>query len=594
MPKPKTPETVRAAINVALVTPSRNANTNANTKGSAVAPTTTPSAASELRRDAAFVEAILEGTDKEDDDILAGLAPPPRKPTTATPTPRTTADDHLQLDQPQPDDTPGALCPVLFRQQDAVRVALLNRPAALNALSIDIVNLLAPQLHVWDCSAAVAVIVVSAVAKSRAFCAGGDVKAMLHAKSQKPAGLAAAMKFIESEYRLNHLIATLSKPYIAILNGIAMGGGIGISIHAPFRIATENTVFSMPETAIGLFPDVGSSFFLPRLDGELGTYLGLTCHRLKGLEVLMAGIATHYMPESRIPSLLEALTNIDTPAEIGEINRVIEKFSELPGDVAAWKSWSLGGEVERAINHCFSFDTMEEIIAALETNGSEWAHETLAELKAVSPTSLKVTLEQLRRGRTLDISSCFRMEYRMVQSFLQPPTDFFEGVTARLVEKRPAVFSPTFKDLSTISHNYITSRFFSPFSSTSTTSAQQPKQPKRAANSTLPSPHLDFVKPTTFFEYPHRTMSGFPTARDVERVISGTYRRGQHAMTLTRGADVVTTFLAKWGAVDPGLAGPDPGRLPKMVNIDFGRGVGKKGLKERVLSILEQREHQLK
>ncbi|KAJ1552559.1 hypothetical protein HK405_010859, partial [Cladochytrium tenue] len=176
--------------------------------------------------------------------------------------------------------------PVLARRVQNLRVFILNRPSALNALSTEMVQLMTPQLKAWDESDLCKVILLMAASGSRAFCAGGDVKdIVLKAKTRREEELAAALKFFEQEYQLNHLIGTLKKPFISLMDGITMGGGVGLSVHAPFRIVTENTVFAMPESVIGLFPDVGGSFFLPRLDGELGTYLGLTGHRLKSTEV---------------------------------------------------------------------------------------------------------------------------------------------------------------------------------------------------------------------------------------------------------------------------------------------------------------------
>ncbi|ORY42531.1 ClpP/crotonase [Rhizoclosmatium globosum] len=467
---------------------------------------------------------------------------------------------------------------VIVRREENLRLFLLNRPHALNALSTNMVNLMTPQLKAWDESDHAKVILLTSVEGCRSFCAGGDVKgSMMRARSQLPADLAIAMKFIESEYRLNHLIGTLSTPYISLMNGIAMGGGIGISVHAPFRIATENTLFAMPEASIGLFPDVGGSFFLPRLDGELGTYLGLTCHRLQGVEVFLAGIASHYMPAKRIPALLEALAGIETD-ELVEINRILEKFAE-PLKQDTWRHWSLGGEVANAINRTFKYDTVEEIIEALQNENSEWAKKTLVELEASSPTSLKATLRQLRLGRKLDFMGCFRMEYRMVQGFLQTP-DFFEGVTSRLIDKRQAKWSPSLSQLSSITTDEIESRFFAPLPSV--------KFP-HAINSSLPSQQLNFVKNLTFFEYPHRALSGLPTDRDVENVIAGRHRRGQQMMSLSKNQDVVNTFTSKWGGYDNTLIGSDAQRLPRNAVIDNGRGKGKKGLKEKVLSILERR-----
>lgn len=212
-------------------------------------------------------------------------------------------------------------------------------------------------------------------------------------ESPNPVEAAEALKFFELEYQLNHYIGILKKPFISIMNGITMGGGVGISVHAPFRIATEKTLFAMPETGIGLFPDVGGSFFLPRLDGELGTYLGLTGARIKGEEVFMAGIATHYIPSARLPTLLTRLTELETE-ELDVINNILEEFV-ADSDLEQWKTWSLGGEIGNAIDRCFKYDTLEEIVEALEKEGSEWANKTLDTLKEMSPTSLKVCFVEM-------------------------------------------------------------------------------------------------------------------------------------------------------------------------------------------------------
>eukprot|EP00158_Paraphelidium_tribonemae_P004703 Partr_v1_DN26920_c0_g3_i2_m7128 putative 3-hydroxyisobutyryl-CoA hydrolase len=228
---------------------------------------------------------------------------------------------------------------------------------------------------------------------------------------------------------------------VALMNGIVMGGGVGVSVHAPFRVATENTLFAMPETAIGLFPDVGGSFFLPRLDGQLGRYLALTGARLKGEEAFWAGIATHYVPADRMAALESRLQAMETE-NFQEISLAIEEFS---GDVS-YSRFSLGADsVKRdVINTCFAKDTVEDIMASLEAHGSDFALKTLETLRKMSPTSLKVTLKQLKRGKDLDILKCFMMEYRMATRALAALTtegkcaDFKEGVDALLISKTNA------------------------------------------------------------------------------------------------------------------------------------------------------------
>ncbi|KAJ3224293.1 hypothetical protein HDU81_008642 [Chytriomyces hyalinus] len=398
-----------------------------------------------------------------------------------------------------------AAAEVLTRRMQNMQVLLLNRPAALNALNHNMVKIMTPKLKLFDESDVTKTVLLTSVEGSRAFCAGGDIKALTQAESGAREDIAAAVGFMQNEYELNHLIGTANKPIIALINGIAMGGGIGLSVHAPFRIATEKSVFAMPETGIGLFPDVGGSFFLPRLDGELGTYLGLTGQRLKGMEVFMAGIATHFVPSDRLPALLDRLGALDV-SDVEVVNNAIEEYVAEPPSVADWKAWSLGGAVGDAINRCFAGKTLEEILEALDKEGTAWAKSTKDTIKSMSPTSLKVTLEQLRRGREQDFATCFRMEYRMVQESLQSH-DFFEGVKARLYEKREPVWNPSWEDLSApgLTLEDITKRFFT-------------KRSSLPESLSLISPRLNLHNNLSYFES-SPDFEWVPTDRDVSRVL---------------------------------------------------------------------------
>ncbi|KAG0202184.1 hypothetical protein BGX28_005206 [Mortierella sp. GBA30] len=315
---------------------------------------------------------------------------------------------------------------VLHRKHLSSRTFVLNRPKALNALNLSMVRNMTPQLQAWDASDLCKVIVIKG-SGDKAFCAGGDVRqvvelAMAGKKDE-------ALDFFAEEYKLNHMIATLKTPFVAILNGITMGGGVGLSVHAPFRIATEKTLFAMPETNIGLFPDVGGSFFLPRLDGETGTYLGLVGTRLKGIDTVYAGIATHYVPSERLAALEDRLSELETD-NYDVINMAIEDFVSEP---LHDHKYALSDDRD-AIDRCFRFNTIEEIVAALEKENTPFAEKTLKTLRAVSPTSLKVTLQQIREGAHLGIADCFRMEHQLARQFLQGH-DFPEGVRALLIEK---------------------------------------------------------------------------------------------------------------------------------------------------------------
>ncbi|KAF9923815.1 hypothetical protein FBU30_006127 [Linnemannia zychae] len=315
---------------------------------------------------------------------------------------------------------------VLHRKNLSSRTFILNRPKALNALNLSMVRNMTPQLQAWDASDLCKVIVIKG-AGEKAFCAGGDVRQVVElANAGKQND---ALDFFAEEYKLNHMIATLKTPFVAILDGITMGGGVGLSVHAPFRIATEKTVFAMPETNIGLFPDVGGSFFLPRLDGETGTYLGLVGTQLRGIDTVYAGIATHYVPSERLAALEDRLSELETDNH-DVINMAIEDFVSEP----LYDHKYALSEHRNAIDRCFRFNTVEEIVAALEKEGTPFAQKTLKTLRTVSPTSLKVTLQQIREGANLGIADCFRMEHQLARQFLHG-TDFPEGVRALLIEK---------------------------------------------------------------------------------------------------------------------------------------------------------------
>jgi enoyl-CoA hydratase/carnithine racemase len=248
--------------------------------------------------------------------------------------------------------------------QTSVPTLLLDRPQALNALNLDMVQALMQNVTQLERAHSANAILLQAAPGSRAFCAGGDVKSLVQAAiSGTPAGVAQAASFFTHEYRLNHKLGTLRKPLISILDGITMGGGVGLSVHGAFRVVTERTVFAMPETAIGFVPDVGGSFFLPRLEGEVGTYLGLTGARLKGQEVFLAGIGTHYIPSTRLPALYQQLQALEEPS-FAVVNRILDSFV---GDLAddAFDAWSLGGAVGAAIDACFSHNRISDILGAL-------------------------------------------------------------------------------------------------------------------------------------------------------------------------------------------------------------------------------------
>lgn len=335
---------------------------------------------------------------------------------------------------------------VLFNSLYGLRSIELNRPKKLNALNGSMIRKIAPRMLEWSKSDMANVIVMKG-AGEKAFCAGGDVAQLAQWNKSGPEGQERSKEYFAQEYQLDHLIATYNKPYIAFMDGITMGGGVGLSIHAPFRIATERTVFAMPETTIGFFPDVGASFFLPRMPGFVGTYLALTSSRLTGANVFYAGIATHYLHSTSLPRLESRLAELrfqdydDMDTRLAAINATIEEFvTGLPHD----EPILLGGELRKAIDRCFCHDSVDQILRALEEEKGatrKWAEETLATLHKRSPTAVHVTLRQMRIGAKWSIRDTFVREHAIASKFMASH-DFTEGVSALLIDKRPANWQP--------------------------------------------------------------------------------------------------------------------------------------------------------
>jgi enoyl-CoA hydratase/carnithine racemase len=293
---------------------------------------------------------------------------------------------------------------------------LLNRPKALNALDLPMIRAVADILEAWRDDPHVHAVVIQG-AGERAFCAGGDIRAM---RDGVVSGNRAAVdRFFQDEYALNLAIATYPKPFIALVDGICMGGGIGVSVHGAYRVATEHAMFAMPETAIGFFPDIGATYLLPRLPGALGTFLGLTGHRVTGADAVHAGLATHFVSRARLGELSAALAAKGVAA--------LGSFAEpLPG-------FSLAADLE-AIDHCFSADTVAGIVARLEAAEGAWAQAALQTMRSMSPSSLHWSLRALQRGRDLTLAQALEAEFRMTRTTTSHP-DFAEGVRAMVVDK---------------------------------------------------------------------------------------------------------------------------------------------------------------
>ncbi len=398
---------------------------------------------------------------------------------------------------------------VLFNNLYGLRTVELNRPDKLNALNASMIRKIFPRLVEWEKSDMANVIVMKG-AGNKSFCAGGDVAALALQNKEGPEGQKLSSEYFALEYKLDHYIATYKKPYVAFMDGFTMGGGVGLSFHAPFRIATERTVFAMPETTIGFFPDVGASFFLPRLAGSIGTYLALTSNRLKGANVFYSGIATHYLHSTSLPNLESRLAELrfkdyyTMEERLGIIEMTIEEYATgLPHD----EPIVLAGELRRAIDRCFNKSTVSGIIAALQLEqGStkDWAQETLAILHQRSPTSVHVALKQMQVGYAWSIAETFQREYQIAAKFMKHP-DFVEGVTARLISEENPKPTPKWQP-ATLEDINPSDRIVDSFFETSNE-----------------VPPLQLVNDRDYREYPYWSF-GVPTEKDVEEFINATAR----------------------------------------------------------------------
>jgi enoyl-CoA hydratase/carnithine racemase len=306
---------------------------------------------------------------------------------------------------------------ILAREGHAGTI-LMNRPKALNALDIAMIRDFAHALGQWRNDAAVKLVVLEG-AGGRAFCAGGDVRAV---RAAAVAGDRASVEaFFTEEYAVNEGIARFGKPWVSLIDGICMGGGIGLAIHNGPRVVSEHALLAMPETAIALFPDVGTSYVLPRLPGAIGNWLALTGARLAGADAVHAGLATHFVPRARLAELRAALVETGDAA-------AVETFAETPPEASF-------APHRAAIDRCFSQPSVLDMIAALEREGTDWAAEQVKILRRMSPTSLCVSLELLKRGAALDLRGCLDEELKLTRVVVHEHPDFREGVRSVLVDK---------------------------------------------------------------------------------------------------------------------------------------------------------------
>jgi enoyl-CoA hydratase len=334
-----------------------------------------------------------------------------------------------------PMSTPSILFEVLPGPHGSIGLITLNRPNQLNALNEEMCLTLSTHLSDWDAQEQIKAVLICG-AGERAFCAGGDVRSIYSLRDQLEKG----RYFFAKEYQLNAQIYHFKKPYIAWMDGITMGGGAGISIHGSHRIATEKLQFAMPETGIGFFTDVGATYFLSRLPGKIGCYLGLTGQVLEAAEALQIGLVDSVLLSTDFQPLLNQLTQAhwgENPHAV--VDQLLAPLSFFMSTTDVEENWI---QHRATIDRCFAAPSVEEIHAALDKTGDAWSQKTAQLLHTRSPTSLKVVRQALENAATLDFDACMAMEYRLACHFLEKP-DFYEGVRAAVIDKdRSPVWQP--------------------------------------------------------------------------------------------------------------------------------------------------------
>lgn len=313
---------------------------------------------------------------------------------------------------------------IIINIQNHIGIILLNRPKALNALSLEMVNALGDTLKKWENDATINAVIIKG-SGDRAFCAGGDIRSIYHLREEVKANPG---EFFAFEYRMNTLLHHFKKPYISLLDGITMGGGVGISIHGSHRIATERLLFAMPETAIGFFPDVGAGYFLTRCPDYFGFYLGLTGERIGAADAAKLGLITHTVASNQLPELEHALIDAGNRLNNAEqLERQLNNFIIPAKNTTLWQH-------RDTINECFSAPTVADVLLKLEHIETDFAKNTLKTLLKRSPTSLAVTLKHLQLSQHETFNQIIEREYHIAQNFLRHH-DFFEGVRAAVIDK---------------------------------------------------------------------------------------------------------------------------------------------------------------
>lgn len=323
---------------------------------------------------------------------------------------------------------------VLFNVENGVGRILLNRPKALNALSLYMVEEISKKLAEWERDSAVSLVLIEG-AGERGLCAGGDMRSFYDKRDDNVEKH--ALDFFSIEYKMNLALHRYTKPILAYMNGIVMGGGIGLSIFASHRVVTERSKLSMPEMNIGFFPDVGGSYFLNQMPGHMGRYLALTAHLFNGADAVYLGAADYYIQSEQWDALKQDVQAFDWTQAGGreetavKLREIIKKYAatDIPEAPLA--------RVQEKVDRHFGFDSVADILASLEKaaqKGDEWAQETAKTLRGKSPISMAVALEQLIRGKEMAVADCFRMEMNLSMHFMHSH-DFYEGVRSVLVDK---------------------------------------------------------------------------------------------------------------------------------------------------------------
>lgn len=312
---------------------------------------------------------------------------------------------------------------ILITSEGALGHIKLSRPRALNALSLEMIDDIATALSHFAEAPEIAAVLITGDGE-RGLCAGGDIRALYDRRED---GVEFGMHYFHQEYRMNYQISAFKKPYIAFMDGITMGGGVGISAHGTIRVVTERTRLAMPETGIGFFPDVGASWLLPRAPGQLGTYLALTGQNIGGADAILTGLADYFVESAALPDLKKKLTSLSPSTTLKAIQSIISSMAVI-------KTAPLASYADE-INKCFCFDTVEEILSELSKSNTDFAKETISTLEQKSPTSLKVTLRLVRLGqRSENLQVCLQREYAACLQVLKSH-DFYEGVRAAIVDK---------------------------------------------------------------------------------------------------------------------------------------------------------------